>query len=146
MANIKNKTQLIANGETEQFKQARTIALDCLEHALDSVEPKRLTHAKLRVENQQLHAGEFVFDLANFRRIFVVGGGKACGAMAEALEEILGSCITQGIVNVPYGSTKTTRRIELQEASHPIPDQAGVEGARRMLALAAAELDVAKVV
>ena len=46
------------------------------------------------------------------------------------------SLITAGIVNVPYGAKKETRIIELIEASHPIPDQAGVEGTRRMMAIA----------
>jgi glycerate 2-kinase len=53
-----------------------------------------------------------------------------------AIEEILGSRITCGFVNVPYGTQRETRIIELHEASHPIPDEAGVEGTRRMMEIA----------
>jgi glycerate-2-kinase len=56
--------------------------------------------------------------------------------MAEALEEILGKRITEGIVNVPHGDKHKTGIIKLHESSHPVPDAAGVKGTRRMLAIA----------
>jgi len=74
--------------------------------------------------------------LSKFRSIYVVGGGKACGPMAEALVELLGDRIKEGAINVPHSSASyRTGRVKLQRASHPIPDQSGVEGATRMLDL-----------
>jgi glycerate 2-kinase len=133
---IKNKGQLIAQGETEVLKRARAFALESLEHALEAVDPKKLLRAKLQLKGSCLQVDGLSFDRSRFKHIYVVGGGKASGGMAQALEEALGNCITSGIVNVPYGSPKHTNRVELHEASHPIPDQAGVEGTRRMVALA----------
>ena len=44
--------------------------------------------------------------------------------------------ITDGILNVPYASGHyKVQRIKLQEANHPVPDEAGVKGTRRMLDL-----------
>lgn len=70
--------------------------------------------------------------LSGFRRVFVVGAGKAAAPMAAAVERIIEPAFpAQGIVNVKYGhTTPRPRFIELHECGHPLPDQAGVEGAR----------------
>jgi glycerate 2-kinase len=65
-------------------------------------------------------------------RVFVVGAGKASAAMAQGIEEVLGSAVTAGLINVKYGHTVPLQRIELNECSHPIPDENGVDGARRI--------------
>jgi glycerate-2-kinase len=74
--------------------------------------------------------------LKKLKRVYVVGGGKASGSMAEAVEQILGKRVTGGFVNVPHGCKNRTSRIELHEANHPIPDEAGVDGTRRILEIA----------
>jgi hydroxypyruvate reductase len=76
------------------------------------------------------------FDLEAIRRLLVVGGGKASGAMAEALEALLADRISDGVVVVKAGDPSRTRRVRLVPAGHPIPDHAGLEGAREVLALA----------
>jgi hydroxypyruvate reductase len=76
-------------------------------------------------------------DLARYRHIYVVGAGKAGAAMARAAERVLGRRITRGLLNVKYGHVAPLRRIELHECGHPVPDQRGVEGARRIAAIAA---------
>jgi hydroxypyruvate reductase len=75
-------------------------------------------------------------DLSRHRRILVVGAGKASGAMARALEEILGDRISGGLVVVKDGHTARTRKIKLVEAGHPIPDERGLRATNEILALA----------
>ncbi len=76
-----------------------------------------------------------VFRIATTGRIFVIGGGKASGLMAEVLENIIGvKNITDGVVNGKGGHFKT-RKIKVIIAGHPIPDQRGVSGVGDMLAL-----------
>jgi glycerate 2-kinase len=136
MVTVKNKDQLIKNGETSPDRKARELALHCLESAVNSVEPQQIIKSRILLQNSTLNAGQYSFDLKKFRHIYVVGGGKASGSMATALEEILGSHITRGLVNVPKNDVNKTEIISLHEASHPIPDQSGVEGARGMLEIA----------
>jgi hydroxypyruvate reductase len=69
-------------------------------------------------------------------RVFVVGAGKASAAMAQGLEEVLGSNIAAGLINVKYGHIAPLQRIELNECGHPIPDENGVRGARRIAEIA----------
>lgn len=136
MATIKNKEELIRNGETKLNRKARALALRSLESALNAVDPKQIIKSKLLLKNSTLHVNGYSIDLKKFKNIYVIGGGKASGSMAEALEQVLGNSITNGLVNVPRSSKNKTDIIKLHEASHPIPDEAGVEGTRRMLKIA----------
>jgi len=136
MITIENKNQLVKNGVTQLNREARSIALKSLEYALKAVDPRQLMKAKLRLKNSILKANGYSFDLRKFKNIYVVGGGKASGSMAESLEQTLGQYITNGLVNVPYGSKHKAKMIKFQEASHPVPDKSGVEGTHRMLRIA----------
>ena len=133
---IRNKEALISNAKTNLTKKARAVALKTIEHALYSVDAKRLLKSKVKIEANQLIAGTHSFDLASFQNIYVVGGGKATGAMAQAIEDLLGKRITAGLVNVPYQDKHATRIIELHKASHPIPDETSAEGAHHMMEIA----------
>jgi glycerate 2-kinase len=136
MIRIKNKGNLIEKGETELKRKARTLALESLEYAINAVDPQGIVASKLSLKDSILQIEGHNFDLTKYKHIYVVGGGKASGPMAEALEEILGKHITTGVVNVPYGSQSKTRIIKLNYASHPLPDTAGVEGTSQMLEIA----------
>lgn len=136
MMTISNKEQLIENGGTLLNRKARALVLKSLESALNAVDPKQIIKSKLSLKNSILKVNGYLFDLKKFTNIYVVGGGKASGSMAEALEQVLGKHLTNGLVNIPHGSKHKTEIIKLHEASHPIPDEAGVEGTRRMLEIA----------
>jgi len=136
MTTITNKEQLLKNGETHLDREARALALTSLESAVNAADPKRLLKSRFSLEDSTIQANGFSFDLQNFKRIYVIGGGKASGSMAEVVEQVLGSRITEGLVTVPYGSKDRTDIIRLHESGHPIPDEAGVEGTRRILEIA----------
>ncbi len=136
MIYIKNRTALIENGQTAKLQNARFLALGGIERALNAADPKALLLSKVKMDGSILRVAELSFDLDRFKRVFVVGGGKAGAAMAQALEERLGTRITAGIVNVPYGAKDQTKIIQLNETRHPVPDQRGIEGTRKMMALA----------
>lgn len=69
-------------------------------------------------------------------RVVVVGAGKAAAAMAAAVESAWANQLERvsGIVVTRYGHGVPTRKIEVVEAAHPIPDEAGLVAARRILA------------
>jgi hydroxypyruvate reductase len=66
-------------------------------------------------------------------RTVVVGGGKAAAAMAAAVETHWPGPI-EGLVVTRYGHSAPCRHIEVIEAAHPVPDAAGRDAARRILA------------
>lgn len=66
-------------------------------------------------------------------RTIVVGAGKASAQMARAFEQLWDGPL-DGLVVTRYGHAVPTTRIEIVEASHPVPDEAGYLAARRMMA------------
>jgi len=74
-------------------------------------------------------------------RTLVLGAGKAAGAMAQALEQLWPvDARLEGLVVTRYHHTPPRpegllQRIDVVEASHPVPDQAGMDASARMLAL-----------
>ncbi|HLN45061.1 MAG TPA: glycerate kinase [Candidatus Sulfotelmatobacter sp.] len=133
MIRIKNKDYLINNRAPGNTRKARTIALNSLEYVLNAVDAAKLLKSKVKISNNQLYAEPYCFDLGKYQHLYVIGGGKAAASMAVALEEILADRITRGLVNIPNGTKLKTNKIELHEASHPIPDESGVTGTRRMM-------------
>jgi len=69
-------------------------------------------------------------------RTIVVGAGKAAAAMAKAVEDNWPEdAPLEGLVTTRYGSRLPCERIDVVEADHPVPDQAGADAAARMLDL-----------
>jgi glycerate 2-kinase len=65
-------------------------------------------------------------------RLVVIGAGKASAAMAQAVEEHWAGPLS-GLVVTRYGYGAPCRRIEIVEAAHPVPDEAGLRAAQRTL-------------
>ena len=65
-------------------------------------------------------------------RTIVVGAGKASAAMARAFERVWDGSLS-GLVVTRYGHAAACERIEIVEASHPVPDAQGERAARRIL-------------
>lgn len=66
-------------------------------------------------------------------RLVVIGAGKASAAMARAAERHYGRPL-EGLVVTRYGHAVPCEGIEIVEAAHPVPDEAGRNAAGRMLA------------
>ncbi len=64
-------------------------------------------------------------------RVVVIGAGKASARMAEAVESVWGAC--EGLVITRYGYDRPCEGIEIVEAAHPVPDEAGLVATSRML-------------
>ena len=73
-------------------------------------------------------------------RCVVVGAGKASASMASALERHAKvhwpEAQLEGVVLTRYGHGSPTSHIQIIEAGHPVPDQAGMDGAKAIFALA----------
>ncbi|WP_426959838.1 glycerate kinase type-2 family protein [Muricoccus radiodurans] len=66
-------------------------------------------------------------------RVVVVGAGKSAAVMAAAVEAAWPDVPLSGLVITRYGHAVPTQRIEVVEASHPVPDAAGQAAAARVL-------------
>ncbi|HEY8391810.1 MAG TPA: DUF4147 domain-containing protein [Capillibacterium sp.] len=126
---VQNFDALVAHGH----QRARRDALEIIEAGIKGADPGTGTYRLVRLEGDLLYVGEKVFNLKEIEHIYVVGAGKGSYPIAEALEDILGDHITEGVVVVKRGEKRRLRRIEIHEAGHPIPDEDSVAGARKIL-------------
>lgn len=110
---------------------------DILQAALDAVNPARAVAAALTRAGDTLAIAGETLPLRDFNHIYVVGAGKAAVPMTQAVEEILGDRVTAGLVVTKTDHGGPTARVEVREAGHPVPTQAGVDAGRDILALAA---------
>ena len=129
-----NEDRILSNGEGV-YSKLRSDALTILGSALDAVDPKEAIYNKVKAKGSKLHVDGKTYDLARFRRVYLVGGGKAGGPMAEAVESLLGDRLTGGVVNILQGTEGKyhVNHVKLVGASHPVPDEAGVRGVEEML-------------
>lgn len=112
---------------------ARRRYLSIMEAALTAVDPYQAVRAHLRRSGDELWIDGQLYDLSRFRRILVVGAGKAGAPMVRAVEDALGKFITTGLVVVKTGHAAPTRHVEIVEAAHPLPNQSGVDAGQRIL-------------
>ncbi|HLH21536.1 MAG TPA: DUF4147 domain-containing protein [Chloroflexota bacterium] len=115
--------------------EQRQIARDVFAAALAAVAPDAAISRHLRREGARLLVDDAPYDLASYRRLRVIGAGKASGAMAAAVEPLLGDRLDQGLVVVKDGYAVPTARITLREAGHPVPDARGLAATAEALAL-----------
>jgi glycerate 2-kinase len=111
-----------------------------LNSAIAAVVPHHFFPRQVILRKQTLNIREDLggsqhYDLRAFKRIVVLGAGKASARMAEACEEIFGTRIDSGLVITKYGHTRPLSRVQVLEAGHPLPDAAGLRGAGAMISL-----------
>jgi hydroxypyruvate reductase len=117
----------------EQMRQDARAIFDAGVMAADSY---RAIERHVTVEGGILAVSGKEYYLDNYRRVFVIGAGKAAARMALALEDLLENRIDRGIVNVKQGHAARLRAITVNEAGHPLPDASGHNGTRAIIDLA----------
>ncbi len=103
--------------------RARAALRAMFDAAVASADPRRVLAAHLPPLSELPPGG----------RVVVVGAGKSAAVMAAALEDAWPDVPMTGVVVTRYGHGHPTRRIEVLESSHPVPDANSESGARRVL-------------
>jgi glycerate 2-kinase len=102
-----------------------------LRAAIEAVEPGQAVRGAVHVDGNTLAVADKAYELSGVRRVLVVGAGKASAPMAAEMERLIPADVpVEGSVTVRYGYGVPTQRVTIREASHPVPDQAGVEATR----------------
>ena len=117
------------------MKDPRKDALAIFQEGLKAADPFAAVERTLQVKENRITVAEKSYDTARYRRILVIGGGKAASPMARALEDRFGSRIARGLVVTKYGHDMPLETVQVREAAHPVPDEAGERGARDILSL-----------
>jgi glycerate 2-kinase len=110
--------------------------------ALAAVDPAQAIRKHVLREGDTLKVAGRRYDLSRIQQVWIAGGGKAAAPMVAALAEILGDRLSGGAAVTKYGHSTLEKpdrdalRVSIQEAGHPVPDAAGVIGARQLAELA----------
>jgi len=120
--------------EPDPSRHARAI----FQAGVAAVDPRAAVLRHVTLLGDELRVSGRCYDLSGFDGVYVVGMGKASAVMALALEDLLGDRIRGGVVSVKHGHGVPLKRIEVREASHPIPDAAGVRAATELASVLSA--------
>jgi hydroxypyruvate reductase len=117
------------------IEKMRAHALQIFQAALQAVDPVEAIVRHVKLSNDVFMIGDSTYELKSYDRIFVVGAGKAVAPMAKAIEDILQDRISNGVIVVKDGHGLPLKRVQVLEASHPVPDERGVHGTEEILGL-----------
>ena len=117
------------------MKDTRTDIRRIFDAGLKAADPGEAIRRAVKLTGKRLVIGDREYDPGAFDRVMVIGAGKAAASMASALEGILGSYITEGMITTKYGHGLPLDIVSVTEAGHPIPDESGAHGSRRILDL-----------
>lgn len=122
----------------------RDLARQIFKAGCAAVDPNAAIKNVLKFHANALEIDGETIHLDSIDEIIVLGAGKASFAMVQALQDVLGDRISRGVVVTKYGHTESHglgKQLELLEASHPTPDENGVNATRRLLDVAASAGD-----
>lgn len=129
-----HKSMLIQNFLEVGSSETRKDALEIINAGIDAVLTRNAISKFVKLEGNILKIKDKEFDLSNFEKIYVIGGGKASADMAEEIEHILGDKIHRGIVTDVI--EKKLNKIEVVKGTHPIPSEANAHACQRMVDIA----------
>lgn len=101
--------------------------------AVKSVSAVEIIPQSIILKNDVLSIKSASYSLKKYKRVLVVGAGKASAQMAVALESVLGKFITSGVVITKYGHSAVSKKIKILEAGHPVPDENTLKHSREVL-------------
>jgi len=137
---IKNYSHFFPEDLEKCQLELRKIGLSCLEKSINAVKPEILMKSAINIQGNKLIVQDDIFDLEQYKKIYIIGGGKATAEMAFTLEKLLDShsdFIRGGIINIPQGlkidKSRISGRIDLNFATHPIPNENGLKGTKKMM-------------
>ncbi len=119
-------------------KKLRQHAKEIFWAGLSAVDPETAVRRALQREGDVLSVAGEVLNLRDYRRVFVLGAGKASVAMAQGVEACLGEMIDSGLVVTNHRGNASLRHVRVLEAGHPIPDGRGEHAAKQILQMAEA--------
>jgi hydroxypyruvate reductase len=117
-------------------KKLRQHASAIFSAGVAAVDPESAVQRSLRGENGKIIFADEALAASDFRRVNVIGAGKAAGAMARGAEKTLGDLVSGGIVVTKDGHGVPLQRIQIAEAGHPLPDERGQRAAEKIFELA----------
>jgi glycerate 2-kinase len=127
---------LLDSNRVLSLDSLRSDARSIFTAGLQSADPFAAIVRTLELREDSLRVADRTYELSAVQNIFVAGCGKAAARMALAVQALLGERLVGGVIVVKHGHQLPIERVKVIEAGHPIPDEAGLGGARQVMDLA----------
>lgn len=125
---------MIENRDAIVSSQASELAADCIEAGIKAADPQNVVPENVSLDGDTLLISGATYDLDEYERVLVVGGGNAAATVASALEDVLGDRISGGVIVTDNPSE--TERISVLRGDHPVPKERGVRNTQELLTVA----------
>jgi len=118
------------------LEKLRADADKILRACLDAADPAEAVKRFVSLqEDNRLVCPDFQIQLNDVDRIVLVGAGKGSAPMAKAIEDLLDDRLAGGAICVKYGHGIPLKKVEVIEAGHPVPDEAGREAVSKIIGI-----------
>ena len=112
-----NRDQILSLGNRPMWEDA----LEILNAGILRADPGKATRDLVRVKGKEIRIAGKTYDQDSFPNIYVFGAGKATFPVAKALDDILGSWITEGIVTCKEGQEGFLATLRSGSQATPYP-------------------------
>jgi glycerate 2-kinase len=136
---IHNRHELLKENSNSK---SLLLTLDATQAALKSIDPINLTTNKVRVTDSTMYISDVNseltrLDLFLFKRIYIVGAGKASAGMLSGLMRVLKNKrkVSGVAITAPYDTARDKFSTYITRAGHPFPDANGVMGSKKILSV-----------
>ncbi|MFU8812379.1 MAG: glycerate kinase type-2 family protein [Balneolaceae bacterium] len=102
---------------------------------LDAVRPAAIirSHLNFRPDSGELDISGQTYSLSTNRPLYVIGFGKASATMAEAIDDMIGDRITDGMVITSTENVQKLKHIQVLPGTHPLPDKKSLSSSYELL-------------
>lgn len=122
---------IIKNFKSLATSKERKLALMIAEAGLQAIKTENVIRKYVKLKYDTLKINGRSYNLSKYKRIFVIGAGKASFKMAKEIEKILGKKITSGLViDIVPGRLK---RIRVVKGSHPVPSKKNLVATKKIV-------------
>ena len=122
---------MIRNTNAVKSTDHSEIALDCIEAAIEAAAPVNAVRSNVTLRGDVLHVCGADYDLADYDRVVLVGGGKAGGGVTSTLEALLGERLAGGLVVVKHPAK--TEVTQTAVGDHPLPSERNTAATAELL-------------
>ncbi|RKD88009.1 glycerate kinase type-2 family protein [Halopiger aswanensis] len=125
---------MIENRQQISGSNAQELALDCVTAGIEAANPETVIPEQIGLNGNDLTVAGTTYDLGDYERILIVGGGNAAATVAQALEDVLGNRLADGAIVTD--NPVETASVSVLPGDHPVPSERGVESTRELLSVA----------
>ncbi|MFC6764994.1 glycerate kinase type-2 family protein [Natrinema soli] len=125
---------MIGNRQHISGSDAQEVALDCVTAGIEAANPETVIPERISIDGNDLTVAGTPYDLGDYERVLIVGGGNAAATVARALEDVLGDRLAGGVVVTD--NPIETASVSVLPSDHPVPSERGVESTRELLSVA----------